>query len=142
MFIPTGINTVKFRTTMRVSGYLYLGRTTSLFGSTGAAFTLPQIGLMARLARRRNRSTDRHIRGLFNWSFTDFVVDVPEDSGKSLGAIRSKPRSAAIPYAATPPAPPTAPAGEPWPPGGSNELPETQGLAQFVAKLKAGAACA
>ncbi len=79
MFIPTGINTVKFRTTMRVSGYLYPGRTTSLFGPTGAAFTLPQFGLMARLARGRNRPTGPLKRGLFNWSFTDFVVDVPED---------------------------------------------------------------
>jgi hypothetical protein len=64
---------------MRVSGYLYGCRTTALFGSTGAAFTHPQIDLMTRLARSRNWPTGPLTRGLFNCSFTDFVVDVPED---------------------------------------------------------------
>jgi hypothetical protein len=79
LFIPTGINSVKFRTTMRVSGYLCRRCTTSLFGFAGMAIAAPQLARKNRLTYSRIPSTDRHKMGLFNWSFAHFVVDVAED---------------------------------------------------------------
>jgi hypothetical protein len=142
VFIPTAIYSVKFRTTMRVSGYFRRRRAAAGFDSRSSVPNALRLAGMSGPTGGRNRPIDRYPGGLFNWSFPYFVVDVAKDYGQACNTVRSAPGSVANPHTATPGRRANALVPCPDRPNLRRAARVIQGLTRVGPTLKSGANCA
>jgi hypothetical protein len=79
MFIPIGIKSVKFRTTMRVSGYTKRLHESSTHDTPVGPQKRVGNAAIERDVLQKSSSMARELWHLINWSFGHFVIDVTED---------------------------------------------------------------